>query len=84
MEVRVGDLVQVALGDQLDWRVDVSDRRVLAAEPGVNTLVRGTQLLARATAPGTTDIAGEGRPRCPPNQPCAQFVVHFNVTVVVR
>ncbi len=84
VDVRVGDLVQVSLGDQLDWSLDISDPSVLSAEPGVNALVRGTQLLARAHRPGTAVIHGQGKPRCAPNQPCPQFLAVFTVTIVVR
>ncbi len=84
VDVRVGELVQVALGDQFDWSLEISDPRILSAEPGVNTLVRGTQLLARAKAAGTAAISGTGKPRCAPNQACIQIVTVFKATVVVR
>ncbi len=83
IHVPVGQLVQVALGDQFDWSLEISDPRVLAAEPGVNTLVRGSQLLARAKAPGTATIVGTGKPKCAPNQACIQILATFRLTIVV-
>jgi hypothetical protein len=80
----VDQLVQVSLGDAVDWTLSISDPAVLSAEPGKNTLVRGTQLLARAHRAGTAVIDGEGRPRCPASQPCPQYIATFQVTIVVR
>ncbi len=46
-------------------------------------LVRGTQALWLAAAPGTTAIRATGTVVCASGQICNQIAVHFSATLVV-
>ena len=80
----VGDLVQIALGDQFSWQLDPPDGVVLA-RPAVQNylLVRGTQAIWLAKAAGTATVRATGGAVCPSGQPCPLFAVLFSVTVNV-
>lgn len=84
VQVHVDQTVQVALGVQMDWRItSIADPSVISAVPGVNTLVRGTQLIARAHRVGTTTIDAQGAPICPSGQACPMILAVFHVTIDV-
>lgn len=80
---RVGDLVQVSLGDGYTWVVDPPDGVVLVADDRRALLVRGTQAVFRAASTGRTSVAATGTAACPTGAACPMFAVLFRTTVVV-
>ena len=80
---RVGDTIQVALGTEYEWRVDPPDGAVLVRADKGMLLVRGTQAVFRAAAPGTTKISATGTVICPSGQACIMIAILFTTTVVV-
>jgi len=80
----VGDLVQIALGEQFSWQLDPPDGVVLA-RPTTQSylLVRGTQAIWVAKSVGTSTVKATGGAVCPSGQPCPQFAVLFTATVNV-
>ena len=83
VQVPVGALIQVTLSDRFIWSVELTPAGILTAAPGQIAPVKGTQLVARAVAPGTVTLIARGTPACVPSQPCVQFV-GIHVTIVVR
>ena len=82
--LHVGDHLQIALGDQLQWTLDPPDGIVLTRPVQSYLPVRGTQAIWLATAVGQAAIRATGIAPCPSGRFCAQFVVLFMTTVVVR
>jgi len=84
VHARVGDRVQIALGSEYEWHLDRADGVVLI--PGVQNvlLVRGTQAVWTAAAPGTSTITATGTVICPSGQACIQLALSFAATVVVE
>ena len=83
LQAHVGDHIQIALGDQLNWRVDPADGTVLVHPIQNDLLVRGTQAIYLAAAPGTSTIKATGTAACPSGAACPLFAVLFSATVVV-
>ena len=81
--VHVGDRVQVALGEQYEWKLDPPDGVVLTHPLQNYMLVRGTQAIWLASAPGTSTIRATGTPVCPSGAPCPQFAILFIAMVNV-
>jgi hypothetical protein len=80
----VGDRIQIALGEQYAWRLDPPDGVVLTRQmPQTYLLVRGTQAIWIASAPGTSTITATGTLVCPSGAMCAQLAVLFSATVDV-
>ena len=85
LTVHVGDRVQVALGEQYEWKLDPPDGVVLTHPVQNYMLIRGTQAIWLASAPGTTTIRATGTAVCPSTAPCPQYAILFSATVnVVR
>jgi len=82
--VRVGDLVQIALGEQFSWQLEPPDGVVLA-RPATQSylLVRGTQAIWLARSVGTSIVRATGGAVCASGQPCPLFAVLFTATVNV-
>lgn len=80
---RVGDTIQIALGTEYEWRVDPPDGVVLTRGVQNQLLVRGTQALWHASAPGTATVTATGTVICPSGQACIMIAILFTVTVVV-
>ncbi|HEX6060510.1 MAG TPA: hypothetical protein VF001_00430 [Candidatus Limnocylindria bacterium] len=80
---RVGDTIQVALGTEYEWRVDPPDGVVLVHGVQNYMLVRGTQAIWSAAAPGTSTISATGTVICPSGQACIMLALLFTTTVVV-
>src|SRR5216110_1283589 len=53
VQARVGDRIQIALGSDFEWRLDPPDGVVLTRGVQNELLVRGTQGVWTASAPGT-------------------------------
>lgn len=83
VHARVGDRIQVALGTDYAWRLDPPDGVVLVAGLQRELLVRGTQAVWTAAAPGTTTISATGTVACPTGHACIMLAVLFRTTVIV-
>ena len=86
LTVRVGDRVQIALGDQYEWTLDPPDGVVLTHPVQNYMLVRGTQAIWLASAAGTSTIhasAPAGAASCPVGYACQSPRIAFVATVVV-
>ena len=80
---KVGDRIQIALGSDFEWRLDPPDGVVLVRGVQNQALVRGTQAIWTAAAPGTSTISATGTVVCPSGQACILIVLMFTTTVVV-
>jgi hypothetical protein len=83
VHARVGDTIQIALGTEYEWRVDPPDGVVLVHGVQNYLLVRGTQALWTAAAPGTSTVTATGTVICPSGQACIMIALLFTTTVVV-
>jgi len=83
VHARVGDTIQVALGTEYEWRVDPPDGVVLVHGVQNYMLVRGTQAIWSAAAPGTSMINATGTVICASGQACIMLALLFTTTVVV-
>lgn len=83
VSARVGDTIQVALGEQYSWTVDPPDGAVLVRDDRALLLVRGTQALLKAVAPGRATVSATGVASCPSGAACPMFAVLFKTTVLV-
>ena len=79
----VGDRIQIALGEQYKWELDPPDGVVLTRPVQNYLLVRGTQAIWLASAPGQSTIRATGGANCPSGQPCPLFAILFTANVVV-
>ncbi|MEK6225034.1 MAG: hypothetical protein AABM40_01930 [Chloroflexota bacterium] len=80
----VGDHVQIALGEDINWQLEPPDGRVLVQEPNRNyMLVRGTQAIWLARSAGRSTIKASGGMNCPSGSLCPMFLAVFSVTVEV-
>ena len=80
---KVGDRIQIALGTEFDWRIDPPDGVVLSRGVQNELLVRGTQAVWTAAAPGRSTISATGTVVCPSGQACILIAILFTTTVVV-
>lgn len=83
VHARVGDTIQVALGTEYEWRVDPPDGVILVHGVQNYMLVRGTQAIWTAAAPGPTTISATGTVICASGQACIMLALLFTTTVVV-
>ena len=83
VQARVGDRLQIALGTEFEWRLDPPDGVVLTRGVQTELLVRGTQAIWTATAPGTSTITATGTVICPSGKACILIAILFKTTVVV-
>lgn len=83
VNAHVGDRIQIALGEQYKWELDPPDGVVLTRTVQNYLLVRGTQAIWLASAPGQSTIKATGTAVCPSGQPCPLFAVLFTTTVLV-
>jgi hypothetical protein len=80
----VGDHVQVALGEDVNWQLEPPDGTVLAQEATRSyLLVRGTQAIWLAKSAGRSTVKATGGMNCPSGQPCPLLLAVFSATVVV-
>ena len=80
----VGDHIQIALGEDINWQLEPPDGRVLIQEPNRNyMLVRGTQAIWLAASPGRSPIKASGGMNCPSGSLCPMFLAVFSATVEV-
>src|SRR4029077_3538532 len=83
VQAHVGDSIQIALGTEYEWRVDPPDGVVLVHGVQNYLLVRGTQAIWTAAAPGRSTITATGTVICPSGQACIMIALLFTTTVVV-
>jgi hypothetical protein len=83
VSARVGDTIQIALGTDYEWRVDAPDGVVLVHGVQNYMLVRGTQAIWTAAAPGRSTVTATGTVICPSGQACIMLALLFTTTVVV-
>lgn len=83
VQARVGDRIQIALGADYEWRLDPPDGVVLTRGVQNELLIRGTQAVWTAAAPGTAAITATGTVICPSGQACILIALLFQTTVVV-
>ena len=83
VHARVGDTIQIALGTDYEWRVDPPDGVVLVHGVQNYLLVRGTQAIWTAAAPGTATATATGTVICPSGKACILIALLFTTTVVV-
>lgn len=83
VHARVGDTIQIALGTEYEWRVDPPDGVVLVHGVQNYMLVRGTQAIWTAAAPGASTVTATGTVICPSGEACIMIALLFTTTVVV-
>ena len=83
VHARVGDTIQIALGSDYEWSLDAPDGVILVHGVQNYLLVRGTQAIWTAAAPGTSMVSATGTVICPPDQACVMLALLFTTTVVV-
>jgi hypothetical protein len=82
--LRLGERLLVALGDDLEWAVDVDDPAVVSRVPNI-TPVGGSQGVYQADRVGRTRLRATGDPACRKAQPpCAQPSRTFQVQITVQ
>ena len=80
----VGDHIQVALGEDINWQLEPPDGRVLIQESNRDyTLVRGTQAIWLAQSVGRSTIKASGGMNCPSGSACPLLLAVFTATVEV-
>ncbi|MDQ2914611.1 MAG: hypothetical protein M3T56_15360 [Chloroflexota bacterium] len=80
----VGDHIQIALGDDINWQLEPPDGTVLARDPVQNyMLVRGTQAIWLARSAGRSTIKASGGVSCPSGAACPLLLAVFTATVEV-
>jgi hypothetical protein len=80
----VGDHVQIALGDDINWQLEPPDGVVLAQEANRSyLLVRGTQAIWLARSAGRSTIKASGGKNCPSGAACPLMLAVFTATVEV-
>ena len=83
VQAHVGDRIQIALGTDFEWRLEPPDGVVLTRGVQNELLVRGTQAVWTASAPGTATITATGTVICPSGKACILIAILFKTTVVV-
>jgi hypothetical protein len=80
----VGDHIQVALGDDINWQLEPPDGKVLVQEANRSyMLVRGTQAIWLAQSAGRSTIKASGGVNCPSGAACPLLLAVFSSTVEV-
>ena len=80
----VGDHIQIALGEDINWQLEPPDSVVLAREATQNyLLVRGTQAIWLARSAGRSTIKASGGMNCPSGSLCPMLLAVFSATVEV-
>ena len=80
----VGDHIQIALGEDINWQLEPPDGVVLAREATRNyLLVRGTQAIWLARCAGRSTNKASGGMNCPSGSLCPMLLAVFTATVEV-
>jgi len=84
LTAHVGDHIQIALGDDINWQLEPPDGAVLSLEANRNyLLVRGTQAIWLARSAGRSTIKASGGVNCPSGAACPLLLAVFTATVEV-
>jgi hypothetical protein len=82
--LHVGDNVEIALGEQYQWKLEPPDGAVLSQSSQALLLRQGIQAIWLAKAPGRSTIKAAGSPTCTSGQACPSSVAAtFTATVNV-
>jgi len=79
----VGDHIQIALGEDINWQLEPPDGIVLVHPVQNYMLVRGTQAIWLAASVGRSPIKASGGMNCPSGSLCPMFLAVFSATVEV-
>jgi len=80
----VGDHIQIALGEDINWQLEPPDGTVLVQEANRSyLLVRGTQAIWLARSVGRSTIKATGGKNCPSGAACPLLLAVFSATVEV-
>lgn len=80
----VGDHIQVALGEDINWQLEAPDGKVLVQEANRSyMLVRGTQAIWLAQSAGRSTIKASGGVNCPTGVACPLLLAVFSANVEV-
>ena len=80
----VGDHIQIALGEDINWQLEPPDGVVLAREATRNyLLVRGTQAIWLARSAGHSTVRASGGMNCPSGSLCPMLLAVFTATIEV-
>jgi len=80
----VGDHIQIALGEDINWQLEPPDGVVLVQEPNRSyLLVRGTQAIWLARSAGRSTVKASGGMNCPSGSLCPMLLAVFTSTVEV-
>jgi hypothetical protein len=80
----IGDHVQIALGEDINWQLEPPDGVVLVQEANRSyLLVRGTQAIWLAKSAGRSTIKASGGMNCPSGSACPLLLAVFTATVEV-
>ena len=80
----VGDHIQIALGEDINWTLEPPDGVVLAREANRNyLLVRGTQAIWLARSAGHSTVRASGGMNCPSGSLCPMLLAVFTATIEV-
>ena len=80
----VGDHIQIALGEDINWQLEPPDGVVLVQEANRNyLLVRGTQAIWLARSAGRSTVKASGGMYCPSGSLCPMLLAVFTSTVEV-
>ena len=81
--VHVGDHIQIALGEDINWQLEPPDGVVLVQPIQNYMLVRGTQAIWLAQSAGRSTIKASGGMNCPSGAACPMLLAVFSATVEV-
>ena len=79
----VGDHIQIALGEDINWQLEPPDGAVLVQPIQKYMLVRGTQAIWLARSAGRSTIKASGGMNCPSGSLCPMLLAVFTATVEV-
>ena len=79
----IGDHIQIALGEDINWQLDPPDGIVLVHPVQNYMLVRGTQAIWVAASAGRSPIKASGGMNCPNGSLCPMLLAVFSATVEV-
>jgi hypothetical protein len=79
----VGESFVLKLGKDFNWDVQLADDHIVSRKIGI-TMVRGTQGIYEAYAPGRTKLTATGTPNCGAGTPCPELARLFQLTIEIR
>jgi hypothetical protein len=79
----VGDHIQIALGEDINWQLEPPDGTVLVQPLQSYLLVRGTQAIWIAQSAGRSTIKASGGINCSSGGACPMLYALFSATVEV-